>query len=45
MPFPERITCLREQMGLTLPNLDLPSRDLDAYQVKRRGASNRSRGG
>jgi len=33
MPFPERITCLRERVGPTLPHLNLPSRDLDARQV------------
>jgi len=42
--FLERITCLREREGPTLPNLNLPSRDLDARQVKRRGERSR-RGG
>ena len=43
-PFPEMITCLQEWEGLTLPtwNMDLPSRDLDARQVKRRGERSRS---
>ena len=44
VPFFERITCLRERDGLTLPNLNLPSRDLNARQVKRRGERNRSGG-
>ena len=36
-PFFERITCLRERDGQTLPNLNFPSRDLNAREVKRRG--------
>ena len=40
----ERITGLREREGPTLPNLDLPSRDHDARQMKRRGERSR-RGG
>ena len=43
-PFFERITCLRERDGPTLPNLNLPSRDLNARQVKRRGERSRSGG-
>jgi len=40
MPFRERITCLWEREGLTLPNFDLPSHDLDTRQVKWRGERN-----
>jgi len=43
-PFFERITCLRERDGPTLPNLNLPSRDLNAREVKRRGERSRSGG-
>ena len=43
-PF-QRITCLREREGQTLSDLDLPSRDFDARQVKRRHGGEHSRSG
>jgi len=44
VPFFKRITYLQERDGLTLPNLNLPSRDLNARQAKRRGERSRTGG-
>jgi len=44
VPFFKRIACLRERDGPILPNLNLPSRDLNPHQVNLCGERDRSGG-